>query len=79
MGQSLADDGRPATNLVWSADALPQPGMEPFVIPTMNTGSWAGTAEARPAMTADSTAPLWADHRRVAGNINRSTSAGGLR
>jgi hypothetical protein len=37
MGQSLADYGRPATNLVWSADALPLPGMEPLVIPTMNT------------------------------------------
>jgi hypothetical protein len=78
MGQSLADYGWPATNLVWFANALPQPGMErSLIIPTMNTLLGAGAAVARPALTAGSTDPVWADHCRVADNINRSTSAGG--
>jgi hypothetical protein len=54
--------------------------MEPSsTIPTMNTLVGAGAAVASPAMTADATDALWADRCRVAGNINRSTSAGGLR
>jgi|1186.fasta_scaffold1156364_1 hypothetical protein len=56
MGQSLADYGWSARNLVWSADALPQPGMEPsLVIPTMNT--LLGRARQRPGQRGRRTPP----------------------
>jgi hypothetical protein len=77
MGQSRADYGWPATNLIWFANALPQPGRGPELgHPEDERASWCGRGSGQASDDGRLHRPLWADHRGVADDISRSTSAG---
>jgi hypothetical protein len=66
MGQCLADYGWPATNVIWFANALPQPGRGPEPgHPDDERASWCGRGSGQASDDGRLHRPLWADHRGV--------------